>query len=50
MSDYKYKNAMKQLQGFNTIVPYQNFKNLSYENWNEFLEEIKVRMMSFCQW
>jgi hypothetical protein len=41
MSDYKYEDAVKQLQESGAIG-LQDFKNLSYEDLNELLEEIKV--------
>ena len=41
MSKYQYGDAVKQLQDSGSIV-LQDFKNLSYEDLNELLEEIKV--------
>jgi hypothetical protein len=41
MSDYKYEDAVKQLQESGAIG-LQDFKNLSYEDLTELLEEIKV--------
>ena len=41
MSNYKYEDAVKQLQESGAIG-LQDFKNLSYEDLNELLEEIKV--------
>lgn len=41
MNNYKYEDAVKQLQESGAIG-LQDFKNLSYEDLNELLEEIKV--------
>lgn len=41
MSEYKYEDAVKQLQESGAIG-LQDFKNLSYEDLTELLEEIKV--------
>ena len=41
MSKYNYEDAVKQLQESGAIG-LQDFKNLSYEDLNELLEEIKV--------
>lgn len=41
MSKYQYEDAVKQLQDSGNIG-LQDFKNLSYEDLNELLEEIKV--------
>ena len=41
MSKYNYEDAVKQLQESGAIG-LQEFKNLSYEDLNELLEEIKV--------
>jgi len=41
MSKYQYEDAVKQLQDSRSIG-LQDFKNLSYEDLNELLEEIKV--------
>jgi hypothetical protein len=41
MSKYQYEDAVKQLQDSGSIS-LQDFKNLSYEDLNELLEEIKV--------
>ena len=41
MSEYKYEDAVKQLQESGAIG-LQDFKNLSYEDLHELLEEIKV--------
>jgi len=41
MSKYQYGDAVKQLQDSGSIG-LQDFKNLSYEDLNELLEEIKV--------
>jgi hypothetical protein len=41
MSAYKYEDAVKQLQESGAIG-LQDFKNLSYEDLHELLEEIKV--------
>jgi phage FluMu protein gp41 len=40
MSKYEYEDAVKQLQDTGTIS-LRDFKNLSYEDLNELLEEIK---------
>ena len=41
MSKYQYEDAVKQLQESGSIR-LEDFKNLSYEDLNELLEEIKV--------
>jgi hypothetical protein len=41
MSKYQYEDAVKQLQDSGSIS-LDDFKNLSYEDLNELLEEIKV--------
>lgn len=41
MNSYKYADAVKQLQESGAIG-LQDFKNLSYEDLSELLEEIKV--------
>ena len=41
MSKYQYEDAVKQLQESGSIS-LEDFKNLSYEDLNELLEEIKV--------
>jgi len=41
MSKYQYEDAVKQLQDSGSIG-LQDLKNLSYEDLNELLEEIKV--------
>ena len=41
MSKYQYEDAVKQLQDSGSIS-LADFKNLSYEDLNELLEEIKV--------
>ena len=41
MNSYKYEDAVKQLQESGAIG-LQDFKNLSYEDLSELLEEIKV--------
>jgi hypothetical protein len=41
MSQYKYEDAVKQLQESGAIG-LQDFKNLTYEDLTELLEEIKV--------
>ena len=41
MSKYQYEDAVKQLQDSGSIR-LEDFKNLSYEDLNELLEEIKV--------
>ena len=41
MSKYQYEDAVKQLQESGSIS-LEDFKNLSYDDLNELLEEIKV--------
>jgi hypothetical protein len=41
MSEYKYEDAVKQLQE-SGVIGLQDFKNLPYEDLHELLEEIKV--------
>ena len=41
MAHYKYEDAVKQLQE-SGVIGLQDFKNLSYEDLTELLEEIKV--------
>ena len=41
MSKYQYEDAVKQLQESGSIS-LEDFKNLSYDDLNELLEEVKV--------